>query len=75
MNILGCAGLPQLDKCIRRSYKELLGNAGTEVAVVDRVEVALECLSPLSGVAAKELLRGFASVLDIHVIRSILCFC
>ena len=41
--ILGCAGLHQLDKCIRRSCKELLGDAG-DVAVVDGVKVGIGML-------------------------------
>lgn len=42
--ILGCAGLHQLDECIRMSCKDLLGSAGTEVAVVDGVKVGIGML-------------------------------
>ena len=45
--ILGCAGLHQLDASIRRSCKELLGNTGTEVVVVDGVKVGIGMLISL----------------------------
>ena len=45
--ILGCAGLYQLDKCIRKSCKEILGDAGTQVAVVDGVKVGIGMLISL----------------------------
>lgn len=45
--ILGCAGLHQLDACIRASCRELLGDAGTEIAVVDGVKVGIGMLVSL----------------------------
>lgn len=45
--ILGCAGLYQLDRCIRKSCRELLGEAGSEVAVVDGVKVGIGMLISL----------------------------
>lgn len=45
--ILGCAGLYQLDRCIRKSCKELLGEAGEGVAVVDGVKVGIGMLISL----------------------------
>ena len=45
--ILGCAGLHQLDGCIRRSCEELLGDAGKQVAVVDGVKAGIGMLISL----------------------------
>lgn len=43
--ILGCAGLHQLDRCIRSCCIELLGNGeGPRVAVVDGVKVGIGML-------------------------------
>lgn len=45
--ILGCAGLYQLEGCIRTSCRELLGSSGAEVAVVDGVKVGIGMLLSL----------------------------
>lgn len=46
--ILGCAGLYQLDQCIRRGCEKILGNTGTEVSVVDGVKVGVGMLVSLA---------------------------
>ena len=45
--ILGCAGLYQLEECIRTSCKELLGSGGDDVAVIDGVKVGIGMLLSL----------------------------
>lgn len=45
--ILGCAGLYQLDRSIRNNCRELLGESGEGVAVVDGVKVGIGMLLSL----------------------------
>lgn len=45
--ILGCAGLYQLEECIKTSCKALLGTGGAEVAVIDGVKVGIGMLLTL----------------------------